>query len=64
MTVGKRFKTGDRAPADGFFVFDGYVDGGAHPKPKDDERTVSLKAGATFPPIRSSGKACFWAKQR
>jgi len=37
----------------------------AYPSPTAEEREIPLSAGETFPPIRSSGKACWWRlKQR
>jgi hypothetical protein len=64
MAVGDRFKTGDKAPSDGQFAFDGYTDGTQTPAPTSEERQIGLKRGETFPPIRSANKACYWRQLR
>jgi hypothetical protein len=55
-----RFKTGETCQTTGRYQFDGYVDGSTFPPPTAEERVIPLTRGETFPPIRSSGKACWW----
>jgi hypothetical protein len=55
-----RFKTGERCEVSGGYQFDGYSDGSTTPTPKPEEQEIPLSKGETFPPIRSSGKACWW----
>lgn len=55
-----RYKTGQICPLPGDYQFDGYTDGTSYPSPTPEELVIPLDKGDTFPPIRSSGKACFW----
>ena len=43
----------------GQFTFDGYVDSGATPPPRLDERSISLAAGQRFP--RMGLRTCWWS---
>lgn len=58
--VGARFRTGQECVVSGRYAFDGYLDGTTTPAPTSEERQIPLSRGETFPPIRSSGKACWW----
>jgi len=58
--IGSRHRTGETCPASGVYRFDGYLDGTSSPSPTADEREIALSKGETFPPIRSSSKACWW----
>ena len=58
--VGARFRTGQECVVSGRYAFDGYLDGTTTPAPTPEERQIPLSRGETFPPIRSSGKACWW----
>jgi hypothetical protein len=58
--VSARCKTGETCPQTGRYRFDGYVDGTNYPSPTLEEREIPLSRGETFPPIRSSNKACWW----
>ncbi len=58
--VETRFKTGETCPESGRYRFDGYLDGSYAPAPTAEEQIIPLSRGETFPPIRSSGKACWW----
>lgn len=62
--VGDRFKTGQTCDTSGSYVFDVYVDGTTAPAPTTDERVIPLSKGETFPPVKSSKKACWWKLQR
>ena len=62
--VGDRFKTGQVCDTSGSYVFDGYTDGSATPGPTQEERVIPLSKGETFPPVKSSQKACWWKLQR
>jgi hypothetical protein len=57
-----RYKTGETCQTSGKYKFDGYVDGSRTPAPTVNEQTIPLERGETFPPIKSSGKACYWKK--
>lgn len=59
-----RGKTGERCQVSGVYQFDGYVDGSSSPTPTQDEREIALSAPNVFPPIRSTGKACWWKLTR
>lgn len=58
--IGARFRTGEVCPASGRYRFDGYLDGTKSPPPKPEEMEIPLSKGERFPPIRSSGKSCWW----
>ncbi len=58
--TGTRFKTGQTCTVSGRYRFDGYLDGSSTPRPTPEEMEIPLTRGETFPPIRSSGKACWW----
>ncbi len=58
--VGARRKTGETCPESGRWRFDGYLDGTSSPPPTPEEMEIPLSKGETFPPIRSSGKSCWW----
>jgi hypothetical protein len=58
--VGTRFKTGEKCVESGRYKFDGYTDGTSTPSPTAEEREIPLSTNETFPPIRSTGKACWW----
>jgi hypothetical protein len=64
MPAGSKYKTEDKCIEDGQFAFDTYTDGTQVPAPSSEERFIPLKKGETFPPIRSSGKACYWLQKR
>lgn len=55
-----RFKTGQKCETSGAYRFDGYTDGTTTPAPKSEEQEIPLSRGETFPPIRSTGKGCWW----
>ena len=55
-----RFKTGETCIVSGRYRFDGYTDGTWTPSPTAEEMEIPLTKGETFPPIRSSGKGCWW----
>lgn len=63
-TTSTRFKTGQTCPTSGDYRFDGYTDGTSSPSPTAEEREISLSRDETFPPIKSSGKACWWVLVR
>lgn len=55
-----RFKTGETSPYKATFRFDGYTDGTSTPAPTAEEKEIPMDKGDTFPPIRSTRKACWW----
>lgn len=54
-----RYKTGETCVVTGQYLFDRYVDGTFTPSPTTEERRIPLSTSETFPPIRSSNKACY-----
>lgn len=62
--VGDRFKTSEVCPVSGSYVFDGYTDGTNTPAPTQEERVIPMRAGGTFPPVRSTNKSAYWKLQR
>ena len=62
MAIGDRYKTGENNPEKGKFAFDGYTDDTSSPSPTPEETEISLDKDETFPPIRSSNKACYWKR--
>ena len=58
--LGSRFRTGQRCPESGRYLFDGYMDGTHSPAPTFGEEQIPLSSGEVFPPIRSSRKPCWW----
>jgi len=56
-------KTGETCVVSGKYRFVRYVDGTTVPRPTEEERSIRLTRGETFPPIRSAGKACWWTRQ-
>lgn len=64
MNIGDRFYTGQKTPARGSFIFDGYYDGRTRPSPTTEERVISLTRDETFPPIRSQNASAWWKCQR
>jgi len=58
--IGTRFRTGETCPESGRYQFDGYTDGSWQPPPHPSEKEIPISRGEKFPPIRSSGKACYW----
>ncbi len=64
MAIGSRYKTGQKSPETGQFVFDGYLDGTNTPAPTQEERVIPIDAGDTFPPISSTDKGCWWKRMR
>jgi len=55
-----RYKTGETCSISGVYRFDRYTDGTSSPRPTAEEERIPLAKDETFPPIRSSGKACYW----
>ena len=62
--IGDKFKTGDKCPTTGSYIFDSYTDGTTTPSPTQNERVIPLRRDETFPPIRSSNKGAWWKLQR
>ena len=62
--VGERFKTGDKCVTSGDYAFDGYTDGSKTPAPTPNEQSIPLRAGETFPPVKSSQKGAWWKLAR
>jgi hypothetical protein len=60
MTTKRRFKTGQKAPAKAWYLWDGYTDGTRTPRPTVEEQKIPLETGETFPPINSCNKGAYW----
>lgn len=60
MSSTTRYKTGQKCNNSGTYKFDGYTDGTWAPSPTTEESEIKLTVGETFPPIKSSEKACWW----
>lgn len=60
MSIGDRFKTGQKSPANAYFAWDGYTDGTRTPSPTTEEEKIKLDNGETFPPINSCDKGAYW----
>ncbi|PYZ91953.1 general stress protein [Salipaludibacillus keqinensis] len=58
-----RYKTGEKAPENGTYKFDGLTDGRKKSNATDEEAQIELKNGQTFPPLRSSQEAAYWKKK-
>ncbi|KHE70439.1 YjzC family protein [Halobacillus sp. BBL2006] len=58
--MAERYKTGEKAPKNGTYKFDGLVDGGNESDITEDEKHVKLESGETFPPLRSKKEAAYW----
>lgn len=58
--MSQRYRTGDKAPANAWYDWDGYTDGTYSPSPTAEERRIPLEKGETFPPVRSCNKAAYW----
>lgn len=59
-TLAARGRTGEECEVSGRYDFDGYLDGTHHPEPRPEEKRIPLAKGNTFPPVRSSGRSCYW----
>lgn len=58
--VGDRLKTGQTCDTNGVYAFDGYTGAPSGPLPTQEERVITLRAGQTFPPIRSTNRGAYW----
>lgn len=59
-SVMERRKTGEICQIAGDYKFDGYLDGSSYPAPTTEEQVIPMDVSDTFPPLRSSNKACWW----
>ncbi|MFZ0474343.1 MAG: YjzC family protein [Halobacillus sp.] len=57
-----RFKTGEKAPENGTYEFDGLVNEGNENNVTEDEKHIELSSGDTFPPTRSNKDAAYSKK--
>ncbi|WP_349408175.1 YjzC family protein [Pseudalkalibacillus sp. SCS-8] len=57
-----RYKTGEKAPANGTYEFDGLTDGRKESNPTEEETQIKLESGETFPPLRSNQEPAYWKK--
>jgi hypothetical protein len=60
-----RYKTGEKAPDKGNYIFDGYVSAPAGTKaPTENEKNIPLDKNETFPPIKSTSQGAYWVKKK
>lgn len=56
--MAEKYKTGEKAPESGKFKVDSLVNEGSH----DDNTTIDIEKGESFPPSPSSNDAAYWVK--
>lgn len=59
-----RFITGMVCTRSGIYVFDTYADHSSDPLPESDEKTITMRYGHIFPPVRSAGKSAWWKLEK
>ncbi|HEV2295266.1 MAG TPA: hypothetical protein VGR35_15545 [Tepidisphaeraceae bacterium] len=55
-----RRRTGEKCDISGRYDFDGYLNGTRYPEPRPEEKRIPAAKNNVFPPIRSTGKGCYW----
>ncbi|MGE0480438.1 MAG: YjzC family protein [Phycisphaerae bacterium] len=55
-----RYESNERCPTTGRYAFDGFVDAGPAAVPGENEQSIELAAGETFPKAGRPQRACFW----
>lgn len=60
MSIGDRYKTGQKSPVNAYYAWDGYTDGTNSPRPTDEEMKIKLERDEVFPPIKSADKGAYW----
>lgn len=54
------YRTGEKAPHSGRYIWVRYIDGSYLPRPTSEETLIQLQRGQVFPPVRSASKGNFW----
>lgn len=57
--MAEKYKTGEKAPESGKFKVDSLVNGGSG---SDDNTTIDIEEGDSFPPSPGSNDAAYWVK--
>lgn len=60
IRIGHRFMTGQVCTTTGEYEFDGYTDASASPLLSDEQKSISLNAGAAFPTASDARKSAYW----
>jgi hypothetical protein len=60
IRIGHRFMTGQRCTTTGEYVFDGYTDAAESPLLSEEQKSISVNAGATFPTASEACKGAYW----
>jgi len=60
IRIGHRFMTGQLCSTTGDYAFDGYADASASPLLSEEEKNISVSAGANFPPASDARKSAYW----
>jgi len=65
VRIGDRFRSGERCPVSGVYVFDGYVNERTpSPLPLMRDWTVSLRRGERFPAFELIKEDAYWRLER
>jgi len=56
--MAEKYKTGEKVPESGKFKVDSLVNGGQN----NDDTSIDIKEGETFPPSPGSNEAAYWVK--
>lgn len=59
-----RFITGMVCTRPGTYIFERYADHTQEPAPAPDERSITLRHGNVFPPVRSADKSAWWKLEK
>lgn len=62
--IGTTFRTGQKAPVSGIYQFVRLTDPSKTCVPTANERTIPLRQGETFPPVRSCNEGAIWRLSR
>lgn len=57
--IGQEFRTGEKAPVSGIYTYVRHINS-TYCVPTDNERTIPLSKGETFPPHRSCNQGVIW----
>lgn len=60
IRVGHRFMTGQVCSTTGDYEFDGYTDASTPPLLNEDQKRISVHAGARFPTASDEAKNAYW----
>lgn len=60
IRIGHRFMTGQVCSTTGDYEFDGYTDSSTLPLLAEDDKRISVHAGAPFPTASADAKEAYW----